>query len=74
MDHVTKSISDMAEAIQQKGKPAQREIGEKIEELKKTFLDLTLKMQSPDFIIPGNGPFEKLETIEALNTDRFIEI
>jgi len=64
----------MAEAIQQKGKPAQREIGEKIEELKKTFLDLTLKMQSPDFIIPGNGPFEKLETIEALNTDRFIEI
>ncbi|MES2513220.1 MAG: DinB family protein [Bacteroidota bacterium] len=67
MDHVTKSMSGMAQVTGQKGKPAGREPGEKIAELKKTFLDMTTKMQSPEEIVPGEGPFKKEESIAALN-------
>jgi hypothetical protein len=66
MDHVTKSISGMAQTIGQQGKPADRKPGEKIAELKKTFLDLTTKMESPDIILPGDGPFKKEDSIAVL--------
>jgi hypothetical protein len=66
MDHVTKSIGGMAQAIQQHGKPTERNAGERIADLEKTFLDMDLKMQSPEFIMPGPGPFKKADAISAL--------
>lgn len=65
--HVTKSIDAMANALHMDTKPAQRDAYEKIPELKKAFLDLSVKMNSPDFIVPEEGVYEKQAVIEELN-------
>lgn len=73
--HVTKSISGMAKALEKEGKPAGRDPGERIQELKKVFLDFSKKMQSPDFIVPEEGPYKKQTAIDELNRsfDQFIK-
>ena len=65
--HVTKSINGMAKALQMNAKPAERDPGERIEELKKVFLDFSKKMKSPEFIVPEDGTYEKQPTIDGLN-------
>jgi hypothetical protein len=65
--HVTKSTNGMAKAIRKESKPAGRDAGERIPELKKTFLDFSIKLKSPDFIIPEAGPYEKQAVINALD-------
>jgi DinB superfamily len=65
--HVTKSTNAMAKAMGMESKPAERDPGEKIPMLKKTFLDFSTKMKSPDFIVPEDGPYEKQAAIEGLN-------
>jgi hypothetical protein len=65
--HVTKSTNGMAKVMQMNTKPAERDPGEKIPMLKKTFLDFSHKMKSPDFIVPEDGPYEKQATIEELS-------
>jgi hypothetical protein len=65
--HVTKSNNGMSKAMRMESKPAERDAGEKIPELRKTFLDFSHKMKSPEFIVPEEGPYEKQASIEALN-------
>jgi DinB superfamily len=65
--HVSKSLNAMSKAMRMDGKPAGRDEGEKIPELKKTFLDFSSKMKSPEFIVPENGPYEKQAIFEELN-------
>jgi DinB superfamily len=65
--HVTKSTNGMAKVMLMESKPAERDPGEKIPELKKTFLDFSHKMQSPDFIVPEKGPYEKQAAMEELS-------
>lgn len=65
--HVAKSISGMAKAMDMDAKPASRNPGERIEELKTVFLDFSKKMKSPEFIIPEEGTYEKQSTINDLN-------
>ena len=57
--HVTKSNSSIAQALNMEGKPAEREPGERVQELKKIFLDLSTKFQSPEFILPTQDTYEK---------------
>ncbi len=57
--HVTKSIGGLGQAIGMPGKPADRDPGEKIAGLKKVFLDFSTKLQSPGFIVPEAGPYQK---------------
>lgn len=64
--HVSKSLNAMSKAMRTGAKPAQRDPGEKIPELKKTFLDFSTKMKSPDFIVPEEGPYEKQAILEEL--------
>lgn len=64
--HVSKSINAMSAAMGKDGRPAQRDPGEKIPTLKETFLDLSTKMKSPDFIVPEDVPYEKEASIAAL--------
>lgn len=64
--HVTKSTAGIAKAMKQKGQPAQRAEGERIAEIKSTFLDFSLKMKSPEFIVPEKGPYEKEASIQEL--------
>ena len=65
--HVIKSTDGMGKAMDMKSKPAERDPQERIPELKKTFLDFNIKMKSPDFIIPEEGPYEKQSIIKELN-------
>ena len=65
--HVTKSINGMTKAMHMDAKPAERNPGERIEELKKIFLDFSKKFTQPDFIVPEELIYEKQSSIEELN-------
>jgi len=73
--HVTKSISGMAKAMHMDAKPANRDPGERIEELKTVFMDFSKKMNSPEFIVPEDKMYEKQTSIDDLNQsfDQFEE-
>jgi hypothetical protein len=66
-EHVSQSINGMAKNMTVKTKPAERDPSEKIEGLKKRFLDFSSKMNSPEFIVPGNGPFKKSTVVDNMN-------
>lgn len=57
----------MAEAMKAKSKPAEREAGEMITELRKSFLDFSTKMKSPEFIVSEEGPYVKQDISGELN-------
>ena len=65
--HVTKSINGMTKAMHLDAKPAERNPGERIEELKKIFLNFSKKLTQPDFIVPEELIYEKQSSIEELN-------
>lgn len=64
--HVSKSTAAIAGAMKRKSEPVERNPGERIEQLRKTFLDFTRKLNAPDFIIPEEGPYEKQASINEL--------
>ena len=57
--HVTKSNKAIAQALNMEGKNAERSPGERVAELKGMFLDFTVKFNSPEFIRPKPGEYEK---------------
>ncbi|MEP6844714.1 MAG: DinB family protein [Panacibacter sp.] len=61
--HVTKSNFSIAKAMKLPGEKIKRDAGERVEELRNTFLDYSVKFKSPDFILPGEGPFERTKII-----------
>ncbi|MEO6136838.1 MAG: DinB family protein [Ginsengibacter sp.] len=65
--HVKKSINLMSRVMQMEAKPADRDPGERIAELKKTFLNFTNKFNAPELIIPEDGIYERQLTIDKLN-------
>ncbi|HMH31575.1 MAG TPA: DinB family protein [Puia sp.] len=71
--HVSKSLKAMSKAMSSDARPAERDPGEKIPELKKTFLDFSTKLKSPDFIVPEEGPYEKQAIFAELN-DAYIQL
>lgn len=75
LNHVTKSINGMAKAMQTESAPANRNPSERVEELRKIFLDFSQKFQSPAFIVPDDHSYEQLLTINQLNEafERFKE-
>lgn len=75
LTHVTKSINGMAKAMLMDAKPADRDPGGRVEELKKIFLDFSTKMKSPEFIVPEEGTYERQPTIDKLNEsfNRYLE-
>ncbi len=67
-DHVTKSNKAIIQAMCMEGKIAQRDAGERIEELKKMFLNYQTKFQAPGFLIPTQQVYEKKILIADLQT------
>ncbi len=65
-DHVTKAC-DIAALLEGNVKPADRDPDALSEGIANMFLDFTIKMESPDFIIPGNGPFDPQQSADTLN-------
>ncbi len=69
-DHILKSTDGIPDSrTDQVSRPPDQQV----EAIKSTFLDFTIKFQSPEFIIPTTGPFEtdvitsKLERIKKQN-------
>ena len=65
--HITKSTNGMARAMETQSKTCRRDPAQNIHHLRKTFLDFTHKLNSPDFIIPENEVYEKDSSLKALN-------
>ena len=65
-DHILKSIVGAPDAIYGPTADAGRAPDEKVAQIKSVFLDFTTKLKSPDFILPGDGPFDKAELNAAL--------
>ncbi|MEJ8843190.1 DinB family protein [Lacibacter sp. H375] len=57
-DHIRLSNNSVAKALALKGNPVDRNPGERIDELKKIFLDFQKKYQSPDFIVPTKNIYD----------------
>ncbi len=66
--HVSKSTKGMSKALLMESKPAERDPGKRIPELKKVFLDFNIKMKSPEMIVPEPGPYDKEEIISEINS------
>lgn len=47
--------------------PADRPPDQNVKDIENTFLDFNIKMKSPDFILPGDGPFEKAVLLQKFN-------
>ncbi|MEP6926723.1 MAG: DinB family protein [Ginsengibacter sp.] len=62
--HVTKSNKAIAQGMNMKGKPAERDPEKGVPDIKKMFLDFTTKYQSPEFIVPEKGNYNKETVIE----------
>ena len=65
-DHVLKSMSGALLVIKSKVQPTARNPGEKVEALKKLFLDFSIQMKSPEEILPSMLPLEKDFVINSL--------
>lgn len=64
--HVTKSIKGIAQALEMPGNPVMRNADERVEEIKKTFLDFNIKFQSPEFILPTKTIYSKKQVVQKL--------
>ena len=64
--HVTKSNKAIVQALQMEGKPCSRNADERTNELRKTFLDFTVKFQSPEFIVPEKKEYKKEAVVQQL--------
>lgn len=66
--HVTKSNSGIAKAMKLDGEKINRDADARVDELKNTFLDYSVKFKSPEFILPPDGPYEKIKVISELES------
>jgi len=64
--HVTKSNKAIVQALQMEGKACSRNADERTNELRKTFLDFTVKFQSPEFIVPEKKEYKKEAVVQQL--------
>ncbi|HKO79459.1 MAG TPA: DinB family protein [Chitinophagaceae bacterium] len=64
-DHILKSVSGVLELLYATTKLTSRNPDEKVDAIKAMFLDFTIKMKSPDFVLPRNTPIEKETMLSA---------
>lgn len=64
--HIKKSNKAIIQGLQMNGKPVERNPEERINELKKIFLNFEVKYQSPDFIVPEKQEYNKTAVAEQL--------
>ncbi|MBL0741203.1 DinB family protein [Chryseolinea lacunae] len=70
-EHVYKSEAGIPKLWSGRVIPTLRKPDEKADTLKSIFLDYTIKMESPEFILPSNTPKDKDTLINQLRTNRF---
>ena len=67
-EHIYKFISGVLLQMKAPTVPTSRDPYEKQKALRDTFLDFTVKFQSPEFVLPGNAPVNKQDIREKLLT------
>lgn len=70
-EHVLKAVG--VEVLYGKTQETNRDPGEKIEPVADLFLNLDIKMQSPDFIYPSDKKYEKQQLLDLVN-DKFTKL
>lgn len=65
--HVKKSNNAVVQALQMEGKACNRNADEHVDDLKKTFLDFSVKFKSPEFIVPEKKEYKKEAVIQQLS-------
>ncbi len=66
-EHIYLSAAGILSTVNGNTGPTQRDPGQMVAPLRDAFLNFTIKMQSPDFIIPSNNPQDKAYLLHALN-------
>lgn len=66
--HIIMANSGFGEVLNGPVKNTERAPDEQVEKIKRDFLDFTLKMNAPDFIIPHNKEYRKGSLLEALES------
>ncbi|MEH6306742.1 DinB family protein [Olivibacter sp. CPCC 100613] len=66
-DHIIQGTAGLPDSHTQ---APTRKIDAYVESLRDIFLNFEIKLESPDFIYPGNGPFDKSELITALESNK----
>ena len=64
--HIIKVINGMAGAMQVPSKSADRDADQRVPQLKKTFLDFSIKMKAPDMAVPEDRVYQKQDTLDRL--------
>jgi len=73
-EHILKSVSGILETVNGPTKPIERNPEEYVKMLGDVFLNMDIKMKSPDFIIPSDSPKNKASLYSSLSrTLDFIE-
>lgn len=67
-EHIFKFVSGVAEQLYGPTKLVQRNADENVKYIRDIFLDFNTKMQSPDFVSPGNSPSDKTVMLQSLET------
>ena len=63
-DHILKSQKGILQMTKGNVEETDRDPAEKIEGLRRTFLDFTIKMNAPDFILPSKEPLDQQKLLE----------
>lgn len=69
-EHLCKSDKAMIDALNGAVYPTNRPVDAGVENLRTVFLDFSTKLPSPDFIIPGEGAYDKVTLLEAFKAGR----
>lgn len=65
--HVSKAAAGIASAVKADGKPAGRDPGEKIPELRDVFLNYSTKLKSPEEIVPEERKYDREDSLKELD-------
>jgi hypothetical protein len=65
-EHIIKSLSGLKDLLNGPTEKADRQPDEKVKAVRDLFLNFTIKMKSPEFILPGNSPHTKDELSTSL--------
>lgn len=72
VDHITRSFEGYSQLMNGPAARVDRAADEKVQPLRDLFLNLSVKFNAPDFIIPGSGPFDRdtqLARLDQLKDD-----
>ncbi|HVU55323.1 MAG TPA: DinB family protein [Puia sp.] len=66
VEHVSLSASGILKTVEGNTGPTERDPGQMVAPLRDAFLNFSVKMQSPDFIIPSDEPKDKASMMQSL--------